>query len=48
MEQYMASPTQQGSDPLPQAQQQGQSTAAQQPGVAKPAPKPVIRDWAAI
>ncbi len=45
------SPTQQqGSAPLPQGQQQGQTPATPQQGAGtKPAPQaPVIRDWAAI
>lgn len=40
---------QQGSTPLPQGQQHGQTVPApQQSGGAQPTPKPIIRDWAAI
>ncbi|MGV8988401.1 MAG: hypothetical protein ACOH2H_19190 [Cypionkella sp.] len=50
MEQHMSPNTpQQGSIPQPQGQQQAEAgTVPQQNGGAKPAPKPQIRDWAAI
>jgi hypothetical protein len=48
MEQDMASTQQTSGAAQPQPQQQGQTSPAPQQAAGTPAPKPVIRDWAAI
>jgi hypothetical protein len=48
MEQHMSSTQQQSGASQPQPQQQGQTSPAPQQAAGTPAPKPVIRDWAAI